>query len=36
LRALPERCLPADSLLPGHNPAHEAGEPPRVRWRLVG
>src|SRR6266508_929003 len=24
LRVLPERCLPADSLLPGHIPAHEA------------
>ena len=24
LRVLPERCLPADSLLPGHNPAHDA------------
>ena len=24
LRVLPERCLPADSLLPGHRPAHDA------------
>lgn len=24
LRVLPERCRPADSLLPGHNPAHDA------------
>src|SRR6266540_6406063 len=24
LRVFPDRCLPADSLLPGHIPAHEA------------
>jgi hypothetical protein len=29
-RGLPERCLPADSRLPGHCPAQEA------RWALVG
>lgn len=30
LRVRPERCLPADSLFPGHTPAQEA------RWAAVG
>jgi hypothetical protein len=30
LRVRPERCLPADSLFPGHTPAHEA------KWAAVG
>src|SRR5664280_2310015 len=30
LRVRPDLCLPADSLLPGHKPAHDA------RWAAVG
>src|ERR1035438_5070777 len=27
LRVLPEKCLPADSLFPGHMPAHDTNRP---------
>jgi hypothetical protein len=27
LRVFPEKCLPADSLFPGHIPAHDAKRP---------
>src|SRR6266545_7994596 len=34
LRVLPERCLPADSSLPGHIPAQEARRAEEQNWAM--